>query len=185
MRARVRGVSDMKVEYHQTHKDYFNAYAHVSARANKSTKWRYLATFSGAAFGFLLVIGVMAILKHYEHYEYLENEELSFGIKAIVLAFITLFIGLKIYSIKTKPLIFEKNGLYLSLLSFEIQKEYLVHCMAENRHEYRWKYVQEIEKTKNCIYIFLDTGVALYIPKHGFPSEEAYEAFYNVLNDHA
>ena len=174
----------MKVEYRQTHQDYFDAYTHISARVNKSTKWRHLATLSVAAFGFLLVIGVMSILKHYEHYRCFENEELNFGIKLIVLAFVTLFIGLRVYSSKIKPLIFEKNGLFLSLLSFEIQKEYLVHYMAENRHEYRWKYVQEIEKTKKCIYIFLDRGVALYIPKHGFPDEETYEAFYDALNDH-
>jgi len=151
----------MKVEFSQTHHDYYNAYQHISARVGKSTRWRYLATASGALFGFLLVIGAMSIFDHYEKYSYFENTELTFGLKLIVLAFVILIVGLKIYNVKVKPLIFEKGGLFLSQLSFQIENDYLVHFMADDRHEYRWENMKEIEKTEGYIFIFLDRGAAL------------------------
>ncbi len=180
----LKGVSDMKVEFFQTHHDYYNAYQYISCRVGKSTKWRYLATGTGALFGFLLVIGVMSIFDHYEKYSYFENTELTFGLVLIFVAFIILFVGLKIYNSKVKSLIFEKGGLFLSRFSFEIQRDCLIHFMADNRHEYQWKNVKEVEQTEDYIFVFLDRGAALYIPKHGFSSEKDFEIFHTTLNEH-
>lgn len=174
----------MKVELSQTHQDYYNAYQYISARLGKSTRWRYLAIGVGVFFGALFIIGSMSIWEHYEKYSYLQNAELTFGITLIVLAFIILFVGLKIYNLKVRPLIFEKDGLFLSKLSFHIESDYLVHFMSDNRYEYRWKNMQEVEKTESYIFIFLDRGVALYIPRHGFKSDQEYEVFYNELAKH-
>ena len=175
----------MEIEYKQTTTDYYNAYKHIGRRVNASTRWRYLATLSGGAFGLLIALGVISIGKYYEKYGYLESEELNFGLSAIAIGTIILIIGLKIYSLNVRPLIFEKNGLYLSPQTFRIEEECLLHHMGDNQYRYLWKYVKEVEKTENYIYVFLDRGAALYIPRHGFESNENYKSFYEALYSHA
>ncbi|MBN4078692.1 YcxB family protein [Gammaproteobacteria bacterium AH-315-C21] len=56
--------------------------------------------------------------------------------------------------------------------------------MGENKYRYLWKYVREVEKTESCIYVFLDRGADLYIPRHAFELEEKYGSFYEALNSH-
>lgn len=171
----------MEIEYKQTASDYYNAYKHISKRLNASTKWRYLATFSGGIFGLLLALGVISVGKFYEKYSFIESEELNFGLSAIAIGTIILIVGLKIYSSKVRPLIFEENGLYLSPQKFEIHQDYLLQSMGENQYRYQWKYVKEVEKTNEYIYLYIDRGAALYIPRHGFASDESYDAFYEAL----
>ena len=175
----------MEIEYKQTASDYYNAYKHISRRLNKSTKWRYLATFSGGIFGLLFALGVISIGKFYEKYSFIHSEELNYGLSAIAIGTVILIVGLKIYSSKVRPLIFEEDGLYLSPQKFEIHQDYLLQKMGENQYRYKWRYVKEVEKTKDYIYIFIDRGAALYIPRHGFESEEQYESFCEALNSHA
>ncbi len=175
----------MEVEYKQTTSDYYSAYRHISRRLNASTKWRYLATLSGGAFGLLLALGVISISKFYEKYRFLESEELDFGLSAIAVGTVILVIGLNVYNSKVKQLIFEENGLYLSPQKFQIEQESLLHSMGDNQYRYLWKYVKEVEKTQDCIYVFLDRGAALYIPRHGFDSDEKYNTFYDALYSHA
>jgi len=175
----------VEIEYKQTASDYYNAYKHISRRLNASTKWRYLATLSGGIFGLFLALGVVSIAKFYEKYSFLESAELNFGLSAIAIGTAILIVGLKIYSSKVRPLIFEENGLYLSPQKFQIEQEFLLQSMGENKYRYLWRYVKEVEKTKEYIYLFLDRGAALYIPRHGFASDEEYDAFYEELYSHA
>ena len=175
----------MEIEYKQTTSDYYNAYKHISRRLNASTKWRYLATISGGIFGLLLVLGVISIGKFYEKYSFIESEELNFGLSAIAIGTAVLIVGLKIYSSKVRSLIFEENGLYLSPQKFQIEENFLLQSLGENQYRYLWKYVKEVEKTKEYIYLFIDRGAALYIPRHAFSSDENYDAFYESLYSHA
>jgi len=175
----------MEVEFIQTTTDYYNAYKHICRRLNASTKWRYLATLSGVAFGVLFTIGLISIGKYYEKYSYLDSQELNNGLSAIAIGTIILIIGLKIYNMKVRPLIFEEKGLYLSPQKFKIEKDSLLQYLGENQYRYLWKYVKEVEKTSDYIFVFLDRGAALYIPRHAFESNEKYVSFCMELLAHA
>ena len=67
---------------------------------------------------------------------------------------------------------------------FIINQDCLIQFLGENENRYLWKYFKNIEKTESCIYMFLDRGAALYIPRHAFESEEKYESFYESLKYH-
>jgi predicted membrane channel-forming protein YqfA (hemolysin III family) len=175
----------MEIEFTQTASDYIKAYKHISKHLNASTKWRYLASLSGFVFGLLLVFGVISIAKFYEKYSFINSEELNFGLSAITIAVVILVVGIKIYNTKIRSLIFEENGLYKSPQKFKIKQEFLLQYMGDNQHRYQWKYVKEIEKTSEYIYLFLDRGAALYIPRHGFASNEKYQEFYEDLQLYA
>jgi len=174
----------MEIEYKQRISDYWNAYRHISKRLNASTRWRYLATFSSVAFGLLVTLGVIFIGKHYEKYQYLESEELNYGLMFVLVSIVVLFIGLATYNKKIRPLIFEEDGLYLSTQKFKISDDCLTQFMGDNEHKYQWKYVQDIEKTNEYIFIFLDRATALYIPRHALKSDEEYALFYEALKSH-
>jgi len=175
----------MEIQFRQKVGDYYNAYKHISRRLNASTRWRYLAVFSGGAFGLLVTFGLISIAKHYEKYHYLESEELNYGLMLVLGAVVILIVGIAVYNKKIRPLIFEEGGLYLSTQKFKISNDCLIQYMGENEYKYQWKYVNDVEKTNKYIFIFLDRAAALYIPRHGFESAELYSAFYEKLNMHA
>lgn len=174
----------MEIEYVQRVGDYWNAYRYISKRLNFSTRWRYLATFSGVASGLLITLGAISIGKHYEKYPYLESEELNYGLILVLVSVVILITGLVLYNKKIRPLLFEEGGLYLSVQKFIIGDDCLTQYMGDNEHKYQWKYVQDVERTNEYIYIFLDRAVALYIPRHGFKSDEEYVSFYEALKSH-
>ena len=92
----------MEIEYKQRVDDYWNAYRYISKRLNSSTRWRYLATLSGAAFGLLIALGVISIGKHYEKYRYLESADLNYGLMLVLVSVVILITGLSIYNKKNQ-----------------------------------------------------------------------------------
>ena len=175
----------MEIRYNQTVKDYYNAHKYIGKHLNLSTKWRYLASLTGGAFGLLAALGLISIGKHYDKFGSFGTEELNFGLLAIGAAIAILIIGLSIYNCKVKPLIFEPNGLYLSPLVFEITSDYLLHRMGDNLHQFQWKYIRVVEQANNYIFIFIDRGAALYVPRHAFESDELFDQFFQELKSHA
>lgn len=174
----------MEIEFRQVTSDYYNAYRHISKRVCYSTKWRYLATLSGGIFGFSLAFGAISIAKFYEKYSFLPKDELDFGIGIILVGSMVLVIGLKVYNSKVRPLIFDSNGLFLSTQIYKIEDNHLFHDLGGTHHFYQWECVREVEQTSEYIFVFIDLGAALYIPRHGFSSDEQYNEFYNELKLH-
>jgi len=175
----------MEIEYRQVTADYYNAYRHISKRLCATTKWRHLNTVAGVIFGLSLVTGVVSITKFYDKHPYLSKDDLNFGIWAIAIGTALVILSLRIFGSKVRPLIFESGGLFLSPQSFKIEETHLSHKMGESEHYYQWKYVKEIEQTPGYIFVFIDRGAALYIPRHGFESEEQYNEFTKELSVHA
>lgn len=174
----------MEIQYKQRVEDYYNAYKYISRRLNSTTRWRYLSTLSGGAFGLLVTLGVISIGKHYQKYKYFESEELNYGLAFLGIGVIVLIVGIWIYNKNIRPLIFEDDWLYLSLQKFIVNDECLVQKMGENEHKYQWQYVKSIEKTNEYIFVFIDRAAALYIPRHAFSSEQDYAAFHEALQSH-
>jgi len=174
----------MEIEYRQVTADYYNAYRHISKRVCSRTRWRYLNMVAGGIFGFSLVAGAASITKFYDKYPYLPKDELNFGIWVIAIGAALVFISLKVFGSKVRPLIFESGGLFLSPQSYKIEEAHLSHKMGESDHYYQWKCVKEVEQTPEYIFVFIDRGAALYIPRHGFESDEQYNKFTKELNLH-
>lgn len=172
----------MEIEYQQTAADFYTANKHVYSRLYASTRWRFVLLIAGIVMGFTFVWGTLSIGDFYEKYEVLGLENLTSGLIAITIGAISFTAGVLIYNAKVRPLIFEEGGLFLSPIKFIIREEHLLHTMGDNEHYYQWKYVKEVEKTKECIYIFIDRAAALYIPRHAFSSEEEYGAFFDELS---
>ena len=86
--------------------------------------------------------------KHYEKYSCLKSKELDLGLLSILIGFIILIVGTKIYKAKIMSIAFEENGLFLSIQKMQIKEEYLLHYMGKNELKYLWKYVIEIKKTE-------------------------------------
>ena len=174
----------MIVTFKQTTNDYLNAYKYISKKMNSRTRFGFLGTLISFTFGVLIVIGLVLIKEHYTKYGSIGDGELNKGLTVIAIGVGIYIIGAYIYTKKIQSLIFEKNGLYLSQQEFKIEKENLFHKMGSNKHYYKWKYVKEVEKTEGYVYIFIDNGVAIYIPLHAFKSDSECNSFYEALQNH-
>lgn len=173
----------MQVQFKQTTDDYYNAIKHVGRRLYSSTKWRFIIIFSGVIFGFLLVHGTTSIYKFYKIYGALDTHNLDNGLIALLAGVVILIVGFKIYLTQARPLIFAKDGVFLSLQTFVIDDDYLIHFLGRNESHYLWDSILEVEKTKTFIFMFIDRGAALYIPRHAFNSDDEYAVFYNALHE--
>ncbi len=171
----------MIVNFKQTTKDYITASKYISKKLSLKTKWRYLGLFSTFSFGVLLVIGLVLIKEHYVLYPWFESSELNKGLITIAIGTSILIVGMFIYTKIYQSKMFSKDGLFLSNQEFKIEKEHLFQNMGGNKYYYQWKHIKEIEKTNNFIFLFIDNGVAIYIPHHAFENDDEYENFYNAL----
>lgn len=174
----------MEIKYQASITDHYAASKHTNRKFCLSTKWRYLSTFACGVFGFSLAVGCVSIIKFYEKYDFLPKEKLNFGLSAIIIGTLILFVGSRLYNSKARPLIFNQNGLFLAPRLCRIESNHLYIQLGDSQHIYQWKYVNEIEQTKDYIFIFIDRSAALYIPRHGFNSDEQYNEFFNTLNSH-
>lgn len=170
----------MEIEYKQNRADYFNALKFISRQLTASTRWRYLLIFSYMLWFGFMVLGILLIRKHYIDHSVL-SYSLDIGLMSIAASIIFLLVGSTIYTIKARPLVFKKDGLYLSTQKIQIKPECLMQYLGENEYKYQWRYIHRTIKTKKYIYVFVDSFVALYIPRHAFSSEEQYSAFFDEL----
>ncbi|MEM7358951.1 MAG: YcxB family protein [Pseudomonadota bacterium] len=167
----------MEIEYRQTAADYYNAVKHINRRLHGASQWRYFLLMAFVVVVILFFWGAILIGDFYEKNSLVDLSELNFAFIVMTLGSIIFCASILYYNAKIKPLIFKEGGLYLSTHKFLIKQEHLLHTMGDNQHIYQWKYVQDIEKTKDYIFIFIDHAAALYIPRHGFSSDEEYDEF--------
>ena len=175
----------MEITFTQNINDYYNAYKYISRRLGKSTKWRFIPFIGSVSFGFFIAIGILTIISHYKSHGVSEPHTVHIALAAIALAFIIPYICNKLFHKLTKSLIFKEGGLYLSPQRFIISDTQLTHYVGECESLYPWKYILEIVKENDCLYLFIDRGVAMYIPCHAFSTVAQYNEFYEALNKHA
>ncbi len=170
----------MEIEFKQTTADYFNTSKYIGRYLSASTKFRYVMIVSVGFSLMLISFGTLLLLQHYDTSTFV-SKKLDNGLMMLVIGVTSLIIGFKLYSFRLSKLIFSENGIFLSTQKFKIEDNYLLLYMGANEFKYNWKTFKNIEKTDDYIYLFIDRGVALYIPRHGFQTIENYDDFYNAI----
>lgn len=98
----------------------------------------------------------------------------------LIIYYLFILILKPIFALRIKYLPSEK-GSSLGKRKFKISDEGLCVTTANSESLRRWDGFQSIEKTKDYIYLFVDTHVAYIIPIRYFKSPEEYADFYSTI----
>lgn len=136
----------------------------------------------GGVFGFSLALGLVAIGKFYEKYQFLDFYELTWGLGIMCLGFVVFIFGLRWYNGAIKRKIFNPDGLYQSLHSISLTDTHLLMTVRNNKYTYAFSDILNVEENAGYVFAFIDNGAALYIPSKAFASEEAKKNFVDELS---
>lgn len=173
----------MEVQYQPDTNDYYAAQQYICRSVARDSLWRFVPKVLGGIFGFCIAIGAVAIGKFYDKYEFLEFNELNWGLGIITLGFVSLVFGLRSYNRAIKPRMFNRGGLYQSPHTISLTNDNMLVTVKSNKYTYSYSDVLRIEDDNNYVYVFIDNGAALYIPAKSFQTAEAKKAFINELSN--
>ncbi len=173
----------MEVQYQPDTNDYYAAQQYICRSVARDSLWRFVPKVLGGIFGFCIAIGAVAIGKFYDKYEFLDFNELNWGLGIIALGFISLVFGLRSYNQAIKPRMFNRDGLYQSPHKVSLTNDNMLVTVKDNKYTYSYGDVLRVEDDNNYVYVFIDNGAALYIPTKSFQTAEAKKAFINELSN--
>ena len=106
----------------------------------------------------------------------------------VICAFIFIVLGLLagifskfIFETIARKVLFRPDGYGTSPQHFRIQGDALVHTTRSSSSSFSWPDIEEVDKTRDYIFLFLDRGLAIYISKRGFVDDATYGAFFEQL----
>ena len=75
------------------------------------------------------------------------------------------------YSLYRSKKIPHENGVILGLKAYDFTDEGVAYVDKNNRGQYNWSVVKSINESKKAFYLYIDTEVAIVIPKRYFSDE--------------
>lgn len=159
----------MKIEYQLTRKDLgdYNSYYYWK---NKT-----VSAILGAIM--MSVIGLMLI-------NTTSRKELN-----ITVVIICLTIGLSIYFLLIKLQLkkygeyFKENGPMLTKKEVELTEQYFISTDTFSKVRIKWRAFTKVEAGKQGIYLFMESPLAVIIPKSTFENEVQVDKFINYVNE--
>lgn len=171
----------MEVRYRHNVDDMKSAQKYICQRLMSRRIWRFAPVVGGAIFGLLSVVGVMSFLDFYRHYSALGLERLTWGLASFVIGTVALVVGMRLYTRDVMRHSFTPEGVLLGEHTVALQDAALI--MSVNHSQYRYGYADmlTVESDNRYVYVFIDRGLALYIPSRAFASETARTDFIRDL----
>lgn len=159
----------MKFEYQLTRKDLgdFNVYYYWKNKSGSAI----LGALMMSIIGFILINGG-------------SRRELN-----IPAAIICLAVGLLVYflllnlQLKKYGENFKENGPTLTKKKVELNDEYFIATDAFGEARLKWRAFSKVETGKNAIYLFMESPLALIIPKSVFENEIQMDKFVSYVNE--
>jgi|GEM_PF-1568974 len=159
----------MKFEYQLTRKDLgdYNAYYYWK---NKS-----VSTILGAV---VMIVVVLLLISNNSH------RKLNVPVAAFCIALGLLFYFLLLrLQLKKYGENFKETGPMLSKKEVELTEQYCICTDEFGETKIKWRSFSKLESGKHAIYLFMESPLALIIPKSAFGSEARVTEFVNYANE--
>jgi hypothetical protein len=85
------------------------------------------------------------------------------------------------FSLTRRKSIPKENGSFLGKKVYELSEEYINFSDKESDGRFQWKAIKSLEEDSKAFYLYLDTIMALLIPKRYFVDKSAEQAFRNYV----
>lgn len=171
----------MRLQFQQDVNDYYAAYRYISRRMMHGTGWRYAPHVMGAVAGCSLMLGFISLLKFFERYRRFDLYELTWGLGAMGVGAVVFVLGVYVHNRLAKGRIFDPDGLYRSPHTVNLTDTHLVMAVRSNKYTYAYRDMLRVEENRAYVYVFIDSGAALYIPTKAFANEKSKREFLREL----
>ncbi len=94
------------------------------------------------------------------------NQVIITSVLYLIIYFLSVY-----YSLYRSLKIPHENGVILGLKSYDFTDEGVAYADKNNRGQYNWSVVKSINESKKAFYLYVDTEVAIVIPKRYFSNE--------------
>lgn len=159
----------MKLEYQLTRKDLgtFNAYY-------------YWKNKTGSAILGAIIMSVMGFILINSN----NRRELNMPVAIIclVIALLVYFLLIKL-QLKKYGDYFKENGPMLSKKEVELTEQYFISTDTFEEIRIKWRAFSKIEAGKHAIYLFMESPMAVIIPKSAFDNEVQVDKFINYVKE--
>lgn len=167
----------MEIEFHQTIDDYYLAQRYIGRRAMRNSLWRFVPLAMWIIFGLALGYGFMAIFDLYRSVNLKESCCVIIDLGLPVAGIIAAVVGLNIHSLAVDKRLYAKGGLFRALHTLALTTKGIDIRVRENLYHYDWQNVFAVETDDIQVYIFVDQGVAIFVPANAFEDSEARTTF--------
>ena len=166
----------MPLNYETTRKDYADYNKYVGKRLlgfmPNARRWNYICLVGIICFALAFVVAFRL-----------------FGIGGSTITRLMFFFGLIVPSLLVLFVVgmgYRKawinacvadNGLVLGSRSISLEPDGITTKTEFSQCKFAWEMIQAVEEDKEIIYLFIDNGFAIQVPKRAFPSENEMRAF--------
>lgn len=159
----------MKLEYQLTRKDLsdYNAYY-------------YWKNKTGSAILGAIIMSIMGFILINSN----NRRELNMPVAIIclVIALLVYFLLIKL-QLKKYGDYFKENGPMLSKKEVELTEQYFISTDTFGEIRIKWRAFSKVESGKHAIYLFMESPLAVIIPKSAFENEVQVDKFINYVNE--
>jgi hypothetical protein len=167
----------MEITVNYTVADCANAQRYVTRRMYRGSAWRLLPFSWSVLYGFTLGLGGMLLYRFGIEYCGPSDQRLTWGLWLVFAGVVFLATLGFVNGIAARKVVFRPNGHFLSPHTFALSPAGLIQSTEHCEYRTGWEAVEAVEEDKYYLYLFLDRGLATYIPKRSFPDVAAYEDF--------
>jgi hypothetical protein len=157
--------------------DCANAQRYVTRRMYRGSVWRFLPLSWNILYGLFLGMGGMLLYRFGTEYCGPHDQRLTWGLWLVFsgVAFLVT-LGL-VNGIAARRVAFRQGGNFLSPQTFSLSPAGLLQRSKHCESLIGWEAIESVEEDKNYLCLFLDRGLATYIPKRSFSDTAAYSDF--------
>lgn len=171
----------MEVVSHPSPGDHFKAVRYVTRRMFRHSRWGYVVSVLAGVYALFVFVAIGLLAQSLKDATEPLRTVNMYALGSIALAFITGVGGKFIYDMCARRVIYRPGGYGLSPQRFLIEEEHFSLRTRQSETRQHWRDIEGAEKTPEMLFIFLDRGIAFYVPRRAFPDEASYDRFHDEL----
>lgn len=174
----------MEVTFQLTPEDYWKTLRHQLRRATQPTPLRFLPLAWSFLYGILLGVGGMILYRYASEFYGTNSKQLIWGLWFALAGVIMLALNPYVSTFIYKRVLFQKGGYYCSPQTLVVEDSYLFHRCSATESKIAWSDVLTVEEDKGYLYVVLDRGLSIPIPRYSFQDRTAFHQFMAALTSH-
>lgn len=175
----------MEITVNYAISDGANAQRYVTRRMYRGSAWRFLPLSWNVLYGLFLGMGGMLLYRFGTEYCGPSDQRLNWGLWLVFAGVVFLVTLGLVNGIAARKVLFRPGGHFLSPQTFSLSPNGLSQRSAHCEYLTGWEAIESIEEDKSYLYLFLDRGLATYIPKRSFPDTATYSDFAKQVDHYA
>ena len=104
------------------------------------------------------------------------NFSMSFTL-GIIITYSVLYYIIIYYSLYKTKNIPKENGSLLGPKAFDFAEDYIAYNDKDSSGQYKWTAIKSISESKHALYLYIDSNMAIVIPKRSFDNENHISSF--------